>query len=133
MGCSPRSGAVWGEGWAAPSASVSSVSPPPVSVPAAPTRLAPESPDGPGTALPDSSGTSPSRVSLAPVEDGDPDRFVAAVRAQLPELAMDRRDEEIEDLGAEACASSEMDLSGYGVSAAQARQLRRVAQADLCP
>ncbi|MCW2137940.1 hypothetical protein BXY51_002483 [Actinoplanes cyaneus] len=60
-----------------------------------------------------------------------------AVRRQLPELAMDRRDEEIADLGSEACASLRTDdqdnLSAYGVTAAQARQLRGVARADLCP
>lgn len=69
---------------------------------------------------------------------GDPDRFVAAVRAQMPELALDRRDEEIADLGSAACASLKIKnrdklLSAYGVSADQATRLRDVARSDLCP
>ncbi len=74
--------------------------------------------------------------SSAPPAAGDPGRFVEAVRRQMPELAVDRRDEEIADLGTEACASmrgeDQDNLSAYGVSAAQADQLRVFARADLC-
>ncbi|MFI1990327.1 hypothetical protein [Actinoplanes sp. NPDC020271] len=72
-----------------------------------------------------------------PAGAADPDRFVAAVRRELPELALDRRDEEIADLGSEACASmrakDQDTLSAYGVTPSQAQQLRTVARADLCP
>ncbi|WIM99163.1 hypothetical protein ACTOB_002807 [Actinoplanes oblitus] len=58
---------------------------------------------------------------------------MAAVRREMPELALDRRDEEIADLGTQACTSSTTTLTSFGVSAAQARRLREVARTDLCP
>lgn len=76
---------------------------------------------------------SPAPSAAAPAAD----RFVAAVRQQMPEVALDRRDEEITDLGDEACASIRDEhrdtLTGYGVTPAQARQLIGVARAELCP
>lgn len=78
----------------------------------------------------------PASASPAPTAAG-PDRFVAAVRQQLPELALDRRDEEIADLGAAACASlregRQTVLTAYGVSPTQAHRLITVAHTDLCP
>ncbi|BCJ46750.1 hypothetical protein [Actinoplanes ianthinogenes] len=72
-----------------------------------------------------------------PAASASPDRFVAAVRREMPELALDRRDEEIADLGDAACASiatgRQDTLAEYGISAAQAQQLRQVARTDLCP
>ncbi|WP_203740442.1 hypothetical protein [Actinoplanes cyaneus] len=124
--CSSDADAIWVEGRVLPSAS------PSPSPSAAASQAAPSSPSSPAPSSP-ASGTPSSR----PAATGDPDRFVEAVRRQLPELAMDRRDEEIADLGSEACASLRTDdqdnLSAYGVTAAQARQLRGVARADLCP
>ncbi|GAA2705330.1 hypothetical protein [Actinoplanes palleronii] len=78
----------------------------------------------------------PVSASPAPPAAG-PGRFVASVRQQLPELAVDRRDEEIADLGVAACASlrdgRKTVLTAYGVSPAQAHQLITVAHTDLCP
>ncbi|WP_436519795.1 hypothetical protein [Actinoplanes sp. HUAS TT8] len=86
-----------------------------------------------GRALPSVSPTPSSSTAAA----ANPDRFVAEVRQKFPELALDRRDEEIADLGTAACASpkdqDQDTLSAYGVSAAQAERLRGVAKVDLCP
>ncbi|AEV83799.1 hypothetical protein ACWT_2642 [Actinoplanes sp. SE50] len=76
-------------------------------------------------------------AASAPPPADNQDRFVAAVRQELPELAVDRRDEEIADLGSTACASAHGqehdDLAAYGVSPEQARKLTDVARAALCP
>ncbi|GAA4602971.1 hypothetical protein BJY16_004442 [Actinoplanes octamycinicus] len=87
-----------------------------------------------GRAYPSASAGARSGPAAAP---GSPDRFVAAIRRELPELALDRRDEEIADLGLDACspaaAGRQDELTASGVSAAQARRLREVALTDLCP
>lgn len=81
--------------------------------------------------------SSPEPDWVSPSTTPGDDRFVAAVRQQLPELTVDRRDEEIADLGGEACASLRAQrpdtLAEYGVTADQARQLIGVAHAELCP
>ncbi|HEX5198563.1 MAG TPA: hypothetical protein VFW27_01360 [Actinoplanes sp.] len=69
------------------------------------------------------------------------DRFVAAVQRQLPAVAVDRRDEEVEDLGVQACqglAAGEKDavvagaISEQGVAIGDARKLVALARATAC-
>jgi hypothetical protein len=126
-GCSEPSH-VWVAGHPVPSASASPVAAPPPD--SAPVAAAPPPVSSPAASA------SPSAVVPSAVVAG-PERFVAAVRREMPELALDRRDEEIADLGGQACSSIRSGrgeaLTEYGVTAAQARQLRRVARADLCP
>lgn len=120
--CSPGSDAVWVEGRTLPSAAVSA------------SPSATEEQPAPASPTPSTSATS---ASPSPTATTDPDHFVAAVRTKIPELALDRRDEEIADLGTEACTSlrtkNQDNLAAYGVSAAQADQLLGMARADLCP
>jgi Protein of unknown function (DUF732) len=69
------------------------------------------------------------------------DRFVAAVQQKLPDVALDRRDEEVEDLGQQACAAlgagrsataAAGEVADEGVTPAAARALVGLARADLC-
>ncbi len=69
------------------------------------------------------------------------DRFVAAVQRKLPEVALDRRDEELEDLGEQACGalkggrgatSATGAVVDQGVSPADARTLVGLAKDTLC-
>jgi hypothetical protein len=69
------------------------------------------------------------------------DRFVAAVQQKLPDVALDRRDEEVEDLGEQACDALEGGRSAtaaagavaeQGVEPADARTLVGLARTDLC-
>jgi hypothetical protein len=69
------------------------------------------------------------------------DRFVTVVQKQLPDVALDRRDEEVEELGQEACsglaagktpAAVAGGLSDDGVSAPDARKLVTIAGQSLC-
>nr|WP_296073700.1 DUF732 domain-containing protein [uncultured Actinoplanes sp.] len=69
------------------------------------------------------------------------DRFVAAVQRQMPQVALDRRDDEVAELGEEACrslAAGKRDaavataISEYGVAATDARQLVALARATAC-
>jgi hypothetical protein len=69
------------------------------------------------------------------------DRFVAAVQQKLPGVALDRRDEELEDLGTEACdalsggrsaTAAAGEITDEGVTPADARALVGLARADLC-
>ena len=69
------------------------------------------------------------------------DRFVAAVQAKLPDVALDRRDEEVEELGRQACASLAArkktatvvgELRKLGVDDADARKLIVVAKETAC-
>lgn len=71
-----------------------------------------------------------------------PAEFAAAVRGRLPEVAVDRRPEEITEIGDAACAelvsgqrrgTAVSTVVGYGVSSAEARELVRLARAHLCP
>lgn len=68
-------------------------------------------------------------------------RFLQAVRAQLPEVAVDRRNEEITELGGEACTSLAAgqgrgevatELTGYGLAADDARRLVTLARSTIC-
>jgi len=70
------------------------------------------------------------------------DRFVAAVQEKLPGVALDRRDEEVEELGRQACASLTAgkktatvagELRGLGVGDADAHELIAVARKTACP
>lgn len=74
---------------------------------------------------------------------GDPglDRFVAAVQQKLPDVAMDRRDEEVAELGETACdalaagqdpAAVVRELADEGVPADQARTLFTLARTTAC-
>jgi hypothetical protein len=69
------------------------------------------------------------------------DRFVAAVRRKLPDVVLDRRDEEVEDLGKQACDAFKggrsatavaRAVAGEGVAPADARTLVGLARTDLC-
>ena len=69
------------------------------------------------------------------------DRFVAAVQRRLPDVALDRRDEEIEDLGRQACASlaagkttaaAAARLADLGVGGSDARTLITLARGTAC-
>ena len=70
------------------------------------------------------------------------DRFVAAVQRQLPDVALDRRDEEVEALGEQACAGlragkTETAVAGeigeQDVAPADARKLVTLARSTACP
>ncbi|WP_433824903.1 DUF732 domain-containing protein [Actinoplanes sp. CA-015351] len=67
--------------------------------------------------------------------------FVAAVQGRLPEVALDRRPEEITELGDQACQGLAAgkrrptvaeNLLGYGLSGADARVLVSLASSHLC-
>ncbi|WP_433385344.1 DUF732 domain-containing protein [Actinoplanes sp. CA-142083] len=69
------------------------------------------------------------------------DRFVAAVQRQLPAVAVDRRDEEVEDLGVQACQGLEAGerdavvagvISEQGVDLGDARKLVALARSTAC-
>lgn len=84
--------------------------------------------------------TSPAVTSSAG-DPGSDERFVAAVRGQLPEVAVDRRPEEIAELGGAACtflaagqqrAAAAAELTGYGVTSTDARELVVLARTFLC-
>ncbi|GIF26020.1 hypothetical protein BJ973_003289 [Actinoplanes tereljensis] len=73
--------------------------------------------------------------------DGGLDRFVAAVQNQLPAVALDRRDEEVEALGSQACAALAGgrkatavagELSAQGVKSADAAKLVALARTTVC-
>ncbi|MEV0896102.1 DUF732 domain-containing protein [Actinoplanes sp. NPDC049802] len=108
--------------------------PPPVSAaPGATGRVA--APDGG-----ESSAGGPGGVSGGP-PGLDGEEFVDAVRGELPAVAMDRRGEEITELGGQACASLAAghdrgevaaELGGYGLAAADARRLVTLARTTLC-
>jgi len=70
------------------------------------------------------------------------DRFVAEVRRQLPGVALDRRDEEVEALGEQSCAGLEAgkstnavagELGEEDVTPVDARKLVTLAGATACP
>jgi hypothetical protein len=69
------------------------------------------------------------------------DRFVAAVRKKLPEVTLDRRVEEVEDLGEQAChalaagrgaTAAAGEVAEQGVTPADARTIVGLARNDLC-
>jgi hypothetical protein len=69
------------------------------------------------------------------------DRFVAAVQRRLPKVTLDRRDEEVEDLGEQACAAlghgrsataAAGEVAEQGVTPADARTLVGLAKDNLC-
>jgi len=69
------------------------------------------------------------------------DRFVAAVQRKLPDVALDRRDEEVEDLGEQACAALGHgrsatavtdEVAAQGVTPADAKMLVGLARDNLC-
>ena len=69
------------------------------------------------------------------------DRFVTAVQQKLPEVALDRRDEEVEDLGEQSCQAlgngrsatvAAGEVAEQGVAPADARTLVGLARDNLC-
>ncbi|MEU4626522.1 DUF732 domain-containing protein [Actinoplanes sp. NPDC023801] len=69
------------------------------------------------------------------------ERFLAAVRGALPEVALDRRNEEITEMGGEACDSLAAgrarrsvvaELAEYGLPDSDARKLIALARSALC-
>jgi hypothetical protein len=100
------------------------------------TRVPPEPapPEAPGPAGPQPATTRPGAGTGL-------DRFVAAVQARLPDVALDRRDEEVEELGRQACtalaagkktASVAGELRNLGVGEADARELVALAKGTAC-
>jgi hypothetical protein len=71
------------------------------------------------------------------------DGFVADVRSQVPQVAVDRRDEEIEEIAQQACPSLEADKKAAavvteveemaGVDKATADKLIKLAIETVCP
>ncbi|MEU8657171.1 DUF732 domain-containing protein [Actinoplanes philippinensis] len=68
-------------------------------------------------------------------------RFLAAVRGKLPEVTVDLRNEEITEIGGQACASLAAgrprravtaEVAEYGLAAADARALVALARRTLC-
>ncbi|MGX6606498.1 hypothetical protein ACWKSP_30890 [Micromonosporaceae bacterium Da 78-11] len=69
------------------------------------------------------------------------DRFVAAVRSEMPDFAMDRRDEEVEEIGQRACTALHAGvkpttvagrLRALGVDGPAARSLVTLAKDTAC-
>jgi hypothetical protein len=93
--------------------------------------------------------TSPAPKTPAPSPTSDAgsgsaglDRFVAAVQRDLPDVALDRRDEEVEALGQQACAGLRSGKTDTAVAAeigeeevtpADARKLVTLARSTACP
>jgi Protein of unknown function (DUF732) len=106
--------------------------------------------ESPAATVPSPSASSPAapkhtRKPPADVDAGSGsaglDRFVAAVQQKLPDLALDRRDEEVEDLGEQACdalnggrgaTAAAAAVADEGVAPAEARILVGLAKSDLC-
>lgn len=111
--------------------------------PAVPTETASESPRPAVASSPAS--PKPAAKSPAGVDAGSGsaglDRFVAAVQRKLPDVALDRRDEEVEELGEQACdalgkgrgaTAAAGEVGAQGVSPADARALVGLARDTLC-
>lgn len=128
--------------------------PPPASEPepaatAVPLESATGSP-GPALAAPPASASphaAPTHAAKPPADvdagsgSAGLDRFVAAVQQRLPDVALDRRDEEVEDLGVQACdalgsghsaTAAAGEIAGQGVAPADARTLVGLARSTLC-
>ena len=89
-------------------------------------------------------GDAPAQAAPAGAGSGDAglDRFVAAVQTQLPQIALDRRDEEVEALGVRACESLAAGhraaavaggMRAEGVAAADVDRLVALARSTACP
>ena len=113
------------------------------------TSVPPESAPPPETAAPspthpEAAAPGPTHPKTAPTRadaGSGLDRFVAAVQAKLPDVALDRRDEEVEELGQQACTSLAAgkkpatvagELRGLGVGEADARELIVLAKDTAC-
>lgn len=114
-----------------------------------PLETASEAPSVTGSPAPKATArTKPARKSspAAPRADAGSgsagvDRFVAAVQRKLPEVALDRRDDEVEDLGERACealgagrsaTAAAGEVAEQGVTPSDARALVGLARDDLC-
>ena len=84
----------------------------------------------------------PAATTDAGSGDAGLDRFVAAVQQHLPDVALDRRDEEVEALGQEACAGLRAgktdtavagEIGAEDVTPADARKLVTLARSTACP
>jgi hypothetical protein len=100
------------------------------------------SPPVPRWVDPEPSGAAPaaSDAAMEPLVASD-ERFVAAVRGQLPEATVDLRNEEITEMGGQACASLAAgrprravveEVAGRGLPDAAARELVVLARSTLC-
>jgi hypothetical protein len=119
------------------------VAAPPAAVTAAPTVVASPS-TGAVTAVPTKTATrAPAATTTAPAPEAPPrlDRFVAAVQRQLPEVAVDRREEEVAAIGELACsaraagkgkATVVAEIENAGVTEADARKLLTIAEDTAC-
>ncbi|GAB2603408.1 hypothetical protein Aab01nite_48380 [Paractinoplanes abujensis] len=83
----------------------------------------------------------PTRTTTRPPQR-DMTRFVAAVRERLPEVVIDRRDEEIAALGEQTCAELKRGrknaamvtaMTDQGLAATDARTVLRLARTAACP
>jgi hypothetical protein len=106
-------------------------------VAAPPAAQGPSSPAGPASYRETSRATSSPGSSSR-----SPERFAAAVAGRLPEVAVDRRPEEITEIGNAACAeltggrrrgAAVDEVAEYGVSSSDAREVVRLARTFLCP
>ncbi|MET0417685.1 MAG: hypothetical protein ABW022_16865 [Actinoplanes sp.] len=128
-----------------PAASLPAASPPaalpPAAGPAASASASPPVPADapPAEATPPPAARRPATKTLAP--EPQLDRFVAAVQRQLPQFAMDRREEEVAAIGEVACASRASgkrtaavvaEIEDAGVTKAEARKLLTLAEDTAC-
>ena len=84
-------------------------------------------------------GNQPAAAVPAPVRTGSAEKFVSAVHGTLPHVGMDRRDDEIVELGLQICKSlatgrsAAAGLADHGVEDADAARLAGLARTKLCP
>ncbi|GIM93998.1 DUF732 domain-containing protein [Paractinoplanes toevensis] len=133
-GCSDEPGAISAvrpESDASPVPQVTATRPPLVTHPPSPRSASPRSPQAAETAEPAGAGSGEAGL----------DRFVAAVQKQLPAVALDRRDEEVEALGTQACdalaAGADVpavagELGAQGVTSDDAKKLIALARTTAC-
>ncbi|MEU4428479.1 DUF732 domain-containing protein [Actinoplanes sp. NPDC024001] len=121
---------------AAPSATGSLAAPAPSEPAAAVSAPAEDRPAATAAPSPAAPNAAESQTSAPSGES-----FIAAVRGQLPEVAVDRRPEEITEMGDAACAAmaggqrraaAASEITEYGVTAGDARELVVLARSFLC-
>jgi hypothetical protein len=107
-----------------------SAAPSPAAVPTAASTLS-------ASAAPHGAATTATEIATV----GGMARFVAAVQRRLPSVALDRRDDEVEELGEQVCdsvaagkrtATVEGEIREFGVGKSDARTLVALAQDTAC-
>jgi hypothetical protein len=83
----------------------------------------------------------PAKPVRAETEPKSIGRFVTAVQRQMPQFVVDRRDDEVAEIGEQACRSLAAgrrstavadEITGYGVAAKDARELVALARDTAC-